>query len=151
MRKVTSCFLAGSLLLSAVAFLTQPLAAQDDALSYARIYPDDDGVSHFDDDEIAWAPLPSLEAWTTPLLEARSVGFLRLPEGFSQGYHPSPRKQFLVIMQGLFEVTAGSGEARVFPPGSVLLVADTTGQGHKTRNAGQGEVLVARVPVPPEE
>lgn len=140
-----------ALVLSPAAVFPQPLGAGHGVLSYARIHPDNDGVSRFDDDEIAWSPLPSLQAWTTPLREARSVGFLRLPEGFSQDYHPSPRKQFLVVMQGLFEVTAGSGESRVFPPGSVLLVEDTTGQGHKTRNAGPGEVLVARVPVPPDD
>lgn len=145
-------FLLGMfLMLSAGLLLARTLAVEDDTLSYARIYSDETGISHFGDDEIAWSRLPSLEAWTTPLLEARSVGFLRLPAGFSQGFHPSPRKQFLVVMQGLFEITAGSGEKRVFPPGSVLLVQDTTGQGHKTRNAGQDEVLVARVPVPPDD
>lgn len=144
------CVLVLAVVLAAAALPPRPLAAQHGSLSYARIYPDNEGVSRFDDHEIAWSPLPSLHAWTTPLQEARSVGFLRLPEGFSQDYHAAPRKQFLVVMQGLFEITAGSGETRVFPPGSVLLVEDTTGQGHKTRNAGPGEVLVARVPVPPD-
>ena len=151
MKRFAGGALALSVALFTSAVLTGPTKAEDEALSYARVYPDSDGVSHFGEDDIAWSRLPGLEASTTALLPARSVGFLRLPEGFSQGYHPSPRKQFLVVMKGLFEVTAGSGEKRVFAPGSVLLVEDTTGQGHRTRNAGQGEVLVTRVPVPPEE
>ena len=122
--------------------------AEDDTLKYVRVYPDSEGVAHFGEDEISWSQLPSLTAWTTELLPAKSFGFLRLPEGFSQGYHASPRKQFLVVMKGLFEVTVGSGEKQVFPPGSVLLVEDITGQGHRTRNAGEGTVIVARVPIP---
>jgi hypothetical protein len=39
-------------------------------------------------------------------------------------------------MQGICEVTASDGEVRRFAPRSVLLMDDTTGEGHQTRALG---------------
>jgi hypothetical protein len=39
-------------------------------------------------------------------------------------------------LRGTFSVEVSDGEVREFPPGSVVLVEDTTGKGHTTRRVG---------------
>jgi hypothetical protein len=43
---------------------------------------------------------------------------------------------------------SSDGEVREFQPDSVLLVEDTTGKGHTTRNEGTGPAVAARIQVP---
>ena len=46
------------------------------------------------------------------------------------------------------EVEAGDGEKRTFTPGSVLLVTDVDGMGHKIKVVGDQAVLLVWVPIP---
>ncbi len=54
--------------------------------------------------------------------------------GFEPGYsadeHPTSARNFCLTLSGEMELTASDGETRVFTPGSVLLMEDTTGKGH---------------------
>ena len=59
--------------------------------------------------------------------------------------HPAPRRMVFVTAQGEYEVTAGGGAARRFPPGSVLLLEDTTSAGHPTRITSAEAVVVFAV------
>ena len=47
------------------------------------------------------------------------------------------------------QVTAGDGMVRSFPPGSVLLLEDTTGDGHSTRIVSGDDCIVFAVGLPP--
>jgi quercetin dioxygenase-like cupin family protein len=58
-------------------------------------------------------------------------------------WHPAPARQFLVVLEGEFEVSASDGETRRFGAGSVLLVEDTTGKGHMTRALGEADASTA--------
>ena len=42
------------------------------------------------------------------------------------------------------------GEKRIFEPGSVLLVEDTEGKGHKTKVIGQKDLVFVWVPISSE-
>ena len=126
-----------------------PLAAQEpDPLTYATLHADADGVTHFRDESLPWGVGSSPGTYVTELLEAQHVGFLRLDSGLRMDWHPAPRKQFIMVLQGLVEVVAGDGERREFGPGSVLLVTDTEGPGHGTNVLGDGDLFVVLTPIP---
>ena len=80
--------------------------------------------------------------------DASKIGFLRSPKGLKSGLHPAPAKQFVMVLTGLMEVESGDGERRQFLPGSVLLVTDTQGSGHRTSVLGDQDVFLAWVPIP---
>lgn len=82
----------------------------------------------------------------TEPFQAGAASFMRLPSGFTYPWHTTPVRQYLLILQGDMTVGAGSGESQTFSPGDVLLVADTTGQGHRTQIGEEG-VLFALVEV----
>jgi len=123
-----------------------------DELAVSRLFSDEADVTHFADEGIAWNVFDSSFGSfpATDLLPATQVGFLRLPAGYRSDWHPAPRLQYVMVLEGTVEVEAGDGERRLFNPGSVLLVADTQGKGHRTNTIGDKEVLLVWVPVPPE-
>ena len=49
-------------------------------------------------------------------------------------------------MRGEYEVTASDGTTRHFSPGSLLLLEDTTGQGHATRILADALVFTVALP-----
>jgi hypothetical protein len=53
-----------------------------------------------------------------------------------------------MVVTGSREVEAGDGETRTCTPGSVLVVTDGDGRGHKTRVVGAQEVLLVWGPIP---
>jgi hypothetical protein len=117
---------------------------------YTRLYADTDGVSHFED--LAIELLPGFAA--PPAEPLHAAAFLRTAQstwlGGSAGWrgdvpHPSPRRLLFVYLEGLSEITAGDGEARLFGPGTVLLAEDTCGTGHSTRLIEPGFALVFSV------
>lgn len=141
-------------LLLALMPLSAPAAAQESAadgeeLPYAVLYADADGVTHFRGESLAWS-VGSSYAGThvTELLPAEQVGFLRLDAGLRMDWHPAPRKQFIMVLEGLVEVIAGDGERRSFAPGTVLLVTDTEGQGHQTNVLGDRDLFAVWTPIP---
>jgi hypothetical protein len=59
--------------------------------------------------------------------------------------HPAPRRQLFCNLRGEYEVTASDGTVRRFPAGSLLLLEDTSGEGHTTRFVSDDDVLVVSV------
>ncbi|GEO07046.1 hypothetical protein AAE02nite_47100 [Adhaeribacter aerolatus] len=98
-----------------------------------RIFADQHGESHFE--EIA-----------KPLQAAGEIGFLSEPEAVAQiifrkvlpaydyDFHCAPARQFIILLDGEIEIQTSLGEKRSFKAGDILLVEDTTGKGHRTRN-----------------
>ncbi len=60
-------------------------------------------------------------------------------------FHPAPKRQFGVLIEGELEVTAGDGEVRTFKAGEVRFLEDTFGKGHQTKVVGDRDVLNAIV------
>jgi hypothetical protein len=61
--------------------------------------------------------------------------------------HQAPRRQWVVPLRGLFQVTVTDGTRRRFGPGDLILATDTTGSGHATRSIGEPPFEVLFVPV----
>jgi quercetin dioxygenase-like cupin family protein len=121
-------------------------------IRYATVYADENGKSHFAGKEISfvlkeYAP-PALPISVSKPAKATGVVFLSSPGGWFGDWHPAPRRQFLIVLKGVFEIEISDGEKRRFGPGEVLLVEDTTGQGHIARMVGTERVYVMAVPVP---
>ncbi len=64
---------------------------------------------------------------------ASDVRFIGAPAGWDSDPHPAPRRQYVVMLAGTCEATTSDGEVRVFTPGDVVLLEDTSGAGHRTR------------------
>lgn len=102
-------------------------------MHYTRIYSDEQGESHFDVVEVQL-----LQHGTLGLLSekfpVKSVQFRENPPDYDWDFHNAPHRQFIVLLDGAIEITTSVGEKKTFTAGDILLVEDTTGKGHKTRN-----------------
>ena len=120
------------------------------SFGYARVYSSPDGMSHFGNEVLAMQPEVYVQG--VPVVDsaepvpATDLRFSRR-NGLAGAWHRAPRRQFVLVLSGVLEVTVGDGEARRFGPGSVLLVEDTTGHGHRTRAFGTDDAVYATVAV----
>ena len=120
-------------------------------MKYSVVFSDSSDITHFRDEEILWQkPTSSQYAalLVTPFLDAEKIGFAQFPRGFDSDWHPAPNKQFIMVLRGIGEIEVGDGQRRKFVPGSVLLVTDIKGRGHRTKVLGKEDVFLVWVPVP---
>jgi hypothetical protein len=97
-----------------------------------RVYATPDGVSHFEDVEVPLRDAGAIGRLSEPEA-ARSVIFRETAPDYDYDWHPAPRRQYIVLLDGEIEIEVGDGEKRRFRGGDVLLVEDTEGRGHYTR------------------
>jgi uncharacterized cupin superfamily protein len=55
---------------------------------------------------------------------------------------------FLIVLQGVTQVTASDGQVRRFGPGSMLLMDDPKGKGHITEVVGTVDHVTITIPWP---
>jgi len=121
--------------------------------TYIRLFTDEHGTSRFEERSIQLE-----KGFAVPPAEPLHVGqFLPTDGSFWIGApanwrgdtpHPAPRRQIFVTVQGEYQVTAGDGAVRRFPPGSVLVVEDTTGSGHSTKIIDTEDCVIFAVGLP---
>lgn len=158
MQKKT--ILAGSL--AAVAACLSMIPGADEAQTmvsstrtfpYVHLYSDASGVSHFRDETLRLAVVPgpngpdqALAAYA--LRGSGGAQLLSLKHGAREDWHTAPRRMYLVVLQGMSEVTASDGEVRRFGPGTMLLMDDAQGKGHITRAVGTVDHVAITFPAP---
>ncbi|HKA32881.1 MAG TPA: hypothetical protein VKH64_06685 [Candidatus Binatia bacterium] len=98
-------------------------------MKVTRIYTGNDGHSHFDEVEVEIGKLQTGDG----------ILFRHEPPGREQGWHPAPRRQYIVTLRGEAEIEISDGTKRRFGAGDIMLADDTSGRGHITR-------VVSRVP-----
>jgi hypothetical protein len=98
-----------------------------------RIFTGDDGESHFADVEIALSNEGAI-GWLSDLIPATGMILRKTDEDYDYTWHTAPRRQYVLLLKGGVEIEVGDGEVRRFSPGEVLLVEDTHGRGHRSRN-----------------
>jgi hypothetical protein len=103
----------------------------------ATCFTDDRGRSRFEDLAIDLSPgfsaPPAQPLHQAPFLAAEGTFWIGAPTDWQGDVpHPAPARMVFLTVQGEYEVTVSDGTTRRFPPGSVLLLEDTTGEGHST-------------------
>ena len=106
-----------------------------------RLYTGDDGQSHIEELDLA------ARADITQGLNVTTITFSERDSGHFIDWHPAPRRQYVICIQGGIEIGLGDGSVHQFGPGDARLVEDTTGQGHTTRSTGGGKCVTATIPL----
>lgn len=102
-----------------------------------RVYADARGVTHFETIEVPLRPSGEI-GWLSEPHAVASLIFRETAETYDFDWHPAPRRQWVVLLDGEIEIEAGDGERRRFAGGQVLLLEDTEGRGHRTRQLSPG-------------
>ena len=118
-------------------------------MKITRIRADADGVTRFDEIDIPLEDAGLIGRLSQPAA-AESVVFRETGAEYDYDWHPAPARQLVVLLDGEIEIEVGSGEIRRFAGGEVLLLEDTTGRGHRTRNVGAVPRRSLFVPLAPD-
>jgi hypothetical protein len=97
-----------------------------------RIYTGPDGVSRFADFDIPLDDHGDI-GQLSDCVTATGIIFRETPGDYDYDWHPAPRRQFIIILDGEVDIEVGDGSIRRFGTGDILLVEDTGGRGHKSR------------------
>ncbi len=97
-----------------------------------NLYADSSGQSHFRDIEVEWIE-ETPGGKLSKRLPATGIIFRQVPPTYDLDWHPAPRRQYIINLDGGVQITASDGEARVIAAAEVILVEDTTGKGHLSK------------------
>lgn len=107
-------------------------------MKITRIFSDEEGESHFEDLEIPLIDQGEI-GYLSENFEVKKLQFRKVSADYDYDFHHAPQKQFIVLLNGGVEIETSLGELRRFQTGEILLVEDTVGKGHKTRNLEKKE------------
>lgn len=105
----------------------------ENQFAVTRIYSDQNGDSHFEDIRIPMQSAGDI-GFLSEAHPAASVIFREVLPSYDYDFHNAPQRQYIILLDGEIEIETSLGEKRKFTGGHVLLVEDTTGKGHRTRN-----------------
>ena len=100
-----------------------------------NLYVDDKGETHFRDIEVEWKN-EGPGGKTSATHKATGIIFRQTPGSYDYSWHPAPRRQYIINLDGAVEITASDCEKRVIGPGEVFLVEDVHGKGHFSKAVG---------------
>lgn len=101
-------------------------------MKVTRLYTGSDGESHFEDIDISLDSIVGSERMSE-LISATGIIFRETSGAYDLDWHPAPRRQFVINLEGQVELVVGDGTARILGPGDILLAEDTVGRGHISR------------------
>lgn len=107
-------------------------------MKITRIYSDANGDSHFEELEIELSDNGEI-GFLSEQFEVSQLQFRKVSANYDYDFHVAPQKQYIVLLDGGIEIETSLGEIRQFKIGEILLVEDTTGKGHKTKNLERKE------------
>lgn len=105
-----------------------------------EICTDEDGETHFRKSNVAlemrdFAP-PSAPLEISAEIAATTSLFLVAPPGWDDAFHPTPQRQFAVLLDGALHVTVSDGESIMMKPGDIVLLNDRDSKGHLSQVQG---------------
>ncbi len=101
-------------------------------MTVVRLYTGPDNKSHFEDIQIPLKDAGKV-GFISERYKATGVVFRETTGDYNYDFHPAPRRQYVVNLEGEVEIEVGDGTKRILRTGDVLLAEDTTGQGHISR------------------
>lgn len=102
-------------------------------MKITRIYTDLNGDSQFEVIEIPLLDQGEI-GFLSNNINVKSLQFRTVSPDYDYDFHHAPQRQYIVLLDGGVEIETSLGEIRQFPTGEILLVEDTTGKGHRTKN-----------------
>lgn len=111
--------------------------AQNATLTYHHLYADADGTSHMRAETLTFNAPHAGEPLMHSLDTQGPAMLIKLPTGTEEDWHNAPMKLYLLIVQGIAEVSTSDGKTHTFKTGDIVLMDDLTGKGHKTRAVGK--------------
>ncbi len=106
-------------------------------LTFTRIYSDEAGDSRFAETPVSLSDKGEIGSLSAAY-PVEALSFRTTEASYDYDFHPAPARQFIVLLDGEIEIRTSTGETRTFKAGDVLLVEDTTGKGHRTRQLSPG-------------
>ena len=100
---------------------------------YTRVYSDSNGDSHFEDVQIPLNDQGDIGRLSDGI-PAGEIIFREVAPTYDWDFHNAPARQFIILLDGEIEIETSLGKKRRFQSGDILLMEDTAGKGHKTRN-----------------
>lgn len=101
--------------------------------SVTRIFSDESGESHFEDLMIPLSDQGEI-GFLSESQAVKTIIFREVLPSYNYDFHNAPQRQYIILLDGEVEIETSLGEKRSFKTGEILLVEDTTGKGHKTKN-----------------
>lgn len=98
-----------------------------------RIYSDNNGDSQFEDVSIPLKDM-GMVGKLSDEVSVKSVVFREVAPTYDWDFHCAPQRQYIVLLDGEIEIETSLGMRRTFAAGNILLMEDTWGKGHKTKN-----------------
>jgi hypothetical protein len=100
-----------------------------------NIYVDGAGETHWRDIEVQWVEERN-GSKLSARLPANGIIFRETGGDYDLSWHPAPRRQYIINLDGGVKITASDGEAREIGAGEVILVEDISGKGHLSKSIG---------------
>ena len=107
-------------------------------MKVTRVYSDKNGNSQVEDIDIELFDNGEI-GQLSKNIDVKSLQFRKVSPDYDYDFHHAPQKQYIVLLDDGVEITTSLGETRQFQTGEILLMEDTTGKGHKTRNLERRE------------
>ena len=98
-----------------------------------NIYVDDAGETHWRDVEVQWVEERN-GSKLSARLPATGIIFRETAGDYDLSWHPAPRRQYIINLDGGVQITASDGESRKIGAGEIVLVEDTKGKGHLSKS-----------------
>jgi hypothetical protein len=127
-------------------FEPAPLAADRTPVSVTRLYTGADGKTHAEDTTVPLGELQNSSERST-MIDVKGLQFVRTSPAYDLDWHPAPRRQYVVTVSGESEVIIGDGSHIRLYPGKIMLVEDTTGQGHISKSVGGKDRISLFIPL----
>lgn len=102
-------------------------------MQYTRVYTDAEGNSNFEDVEVQLTDQGTI-GWLSGNYPVKNLQFRRNEAGYDWDFHNAPDRQFIILLDGEIAITTSKGDTRHFKGGDILLMEDTHGKGHQTKN-----------------
>ena len=100
-----------------------------------NLYVDAKGETHFRDIEVAWVEQREFSKYSKRL-PATGIIFRETSGDYDLDWHPAPRRQYIINLDGAVQITASDGESRVIKAGEVILFEALAGWGHLSKWIG---------------
>ncbi|MBM3139036.1 MAG: hypothetical protein FJZ92_02190 [Chloroflexi bacterium] len=119
-----------------------------ESLRIWRVYTGDDAQTHVEPLEVPLGE-PRRGGAISELFAGGGVLFRRTGLDYDLEWHPAPRRQLVVTLSGRGEIETSDGTVLPLEPGTIVLVEDVDGIGHRSRAVGEEPRVSLFLPLDP--